>query len=163
TLTVSAVDGTEKAIVVTITGTNDAADITGTATGTVTEDGSLTTGGTLDVTDVDDGESAFAEVAPEALAGQYGTFTFNTETGAWTYALDNDAVQNLPAGVEVTDTLTVSAVDGIEKAIVVTITGTNDAAEIGGTATGTVTEDGDLSTGGQLTVADVDTDESAFV
>src|SRR5690606_7160376 len=90
TLTVSAVDGTEKAIVVTITGTNDAAGITGTATGTVTEDDSLTTGGTPEVTDVDDAQPAAPPIAPEALAGQYGTFTFNTETGAWTYALDND-------------------------------------------------------------------------
>src|SRR5690606_1734279 len=156
TLTVSTVGATGKASVETITGTNDAADITGTATGTVTEDGNLTAGGTLQVSDVDTDEAAFVAVAAEALTGQYGTFTFNAETGAWTYALDNDAVQSLPAGVKVTDTLTVSAVDGTEKAIVVTITGTNDAADITGTATGTVTEDDNLTTGGTLEVSDID-------
>src|SRR5690606_28141357 len=104
-----------------------------------------------------------ADIASEELNGQYGTFTFDAGTGAWTYALDNNAVQHLPEGVTVTDTLTVSAVDGTTKAIVVTITGTNDAADITGTATGTVTEDGNLTTGGTLEVSDVDDGEAAFV
>src|SRR5690606_939914 len=96
------------------------------------------------------------------LNGQYGTFTFDAETGAWTYALDNDKAQSLPEGVQVTDTLTVSAVDGTTTAIVVTITGTNDATYITGSATGAVTEDGALTTGGTLVVSDADAGEAAF-
>mgnify|MGYP001795972571 CR=1 FL=1 len=64
----SATDGTAtQNIVVTITGTNDTATITGTATGNVTKDTSITTGGTLTVHDVDSGEAVFA--TPSSLSG----------------------------------------------------------------------------------------------
>ena len=130
TLTVQSVDGTDsEAITVTITGANDGATISGTATGSLTEDGATTVAsGTLSVSDVDTGEAAFR--TPASLAGTYGTFTFNATTGAWTYELDNSkaSVQALKDGVTVTDTLTVQSVDGTDsEAITVTITGANDA------------------------------------
>src|SRR5205085_1161015 len=128
--------------------------IGGTATGAVTEAGGLnnaTAGtpnasGTLTIGDVDAGQANFQ--APTSLAGTYGTFTFNATTGAWTYALDNTrtATQALVAGQAVHDTLTVTSADGsATKVIDVTVTGANDSAVIGGTATGSVTEAGGVN------------------
>ncbi len=62
--------------------TPDAAVITGTDTGLVTEDkhvtgGLLTVDGTLMIVDPDAGESAFAPVTGVAGAGTYGTFTLD--------------------------------------------------------------------------------------
>jgi T1SS-143 domain-containing protein len=116
-----------KDVVVTVNGTNDAASISGAATGTVTEDGQLTAGGTLTVTDVDHGENHFQ--APSSLSGTYGTFSFDGNSGVWSYTLNNSAanVQALKSGQTVTDTLTVTSVDGTaSQNIVVTINGTNE-------------------------------------
>ncbi|MFS2155213.1 VCBS domain-containing protein [Rhizobium sp. Rhizsp42] len=168
TLTVTSFDGTAEQIIdVTITGKNDVASISGTATGSVTEDGGtqqLTASGNLTVKDVDTGEAHFQ--APTSLSGTYGTFAFNAGTGVWTYALNNTAenVQALKAGETVFDTLKVKSLDGTaEQEIKVTINGTNDPAAITGTATGTVTEDGAIqSAAGTLKVTDVDTGEAHF-
>ena len=56
----------------------------------------------------------------------------------WTYTLDNSnaAVQALNVGQTLTDTFTVTTVDGTAQLVTVTINGANDAAVITGTATG---------------------------
>jgi len=124
-------------------------------------------GGTLLVSDVDTGESAF----DPAFTGDvgdlgHGTFTFDAATGAWTYTLDDTdtAVQALGEGDPLTDTYTVQSVDGTSHTITVNITGTNDAAVITDAAVPvadfSVTEDTDPSAGGTLLVSDVDTGES---
>ncbi len=130
TLTVTSKDGTDtETITVTIHGVNDAATFGGTDTGAVTEDGTLGAGGTLTVSDIDDGESSFQAVAAAALVGVYGDFTFNDATGAWTYTLRNgDAnVQALNAGDSPTDTLVVTSADGTTHNITVTVNGANEA------------------------------------
>ncbi|WP_448208325.1 VCBS domain-containing protein [Azospirillum sp. sgz302134] len=119
---------------VTLAPVNDPATISGGATGTVTEDGTLTTGGTLAVADVDSGEAKFR--TPASLAGTYGTFAFNADTGVWGYTLTNSQanVQALKAGEQVTDKLTVTSLDGTaSRDIVVTVTGANDAPVLTGT------------------------------
>ncbi|QSI78358.1 VCBS domain-containing protein [Niveibacterium microcysteis] len=177
TLTVTSLDGTAtKAIDVTVTGANDTAAITGTATGTMTEDvavtsGNLTASGSLAVTDVDAGQAVFA--TPATLAGTYGTFTFNTTTGAWTYAANNaqSAIQSLGAGQSLTDSITVKSADGTASQVIsVTINGTNDGATIGGTATGAVVEAGGVANAiagtpnasGTVSVSDADAGQSVF-
>ena len=64
------------------------------------------------------------------------------------------------------DVVTVSAKDGTTDDITVTITGTNDAAIVGGVDTGDVTEDGGVtevtSANWGLTISDVDTSEELF-
>jgi VCBS repeat-containing protein len=172
TLTVTSADGTDSHVIdVTIHGTNDLATITATTAGsdagTVMEDGTLTANGALTVADVDSGESHFQ--TPSTLAGTYGSFTFNTGTGLWGYALNNAAanVQALTGTTVVHDTLTVKSADGTGSHVIdVTIHGTNDAATItattAGSDTGTVTEDGTLTISGALTVTDVDSGESHF-
>ena len=164
TLTVQSVDGTTHNIVITIDGTNDAAVISGTETGAVTEDaaGTLTTSGTLTISDTDSGETAFSA---ETVSGSYGSLTID-ESGNWNYSADNsqNAIQSLGAGDQLTDTLTVQSADGTTHNIVITINGTNDAAFISGIETGTVTEDaaGTLTTSGYLDASDADSDEGTF-
>ena len=86
--------------------------------------------------------------------------------GAWTYTLDNAnaAVQALALNATMNDTVTVTAIDGTTHDIIITITGTNDAAVIAGVDTGDVTEDGGALqvTTGTLTISDVDTGEELF-
>jgi len=151
---------TPAAVEWTVTGTNDIAVITGTATGNVSEDGVLSALGTLAVADVDNGEATFAAPSPAALTGTYGTYTFDTATGGWSYSLDNAsaAVQALAAGQTVTDTLAVASYDGTAtQDIVVTVTGQNDAPQATPQST-TITEDATPSTFDALaSVSDVDT------
>ncbi len=164
TVQVTALDGTTHDIVVTITGTNDAAVIGGVDTGDVTEDGGAlqVTSGTLTISDTDTGEELFTA---GGASGTYGSLSIDAN-GNWTYTLNNAHadVQALALGATTTDTVQVTALDGTTHDIVVTITGTNDAAVIGGVDTGDVTEDGGALqvTSGTLTISDTDTGEELF-
>ncbi|MCJ2130717.1 VCBS domain-containing protein, partial [Methylobacterium sp. E-045] len=151
---------------ITITGTNDVASITGKATGAVTEDATPNSiGGQLTVADADDGEASFE--APASLAGTYGTFTFDTATGAWTYTLANGtpAVDKLQGGQSVTDQLVVTSFDGTDdQTISVSITGANDKTVLSAItpASSSVTEAGTATAQdlgaitGTLTFTDLD-------
>ncbi|MBL4919454.1 VCBS domain-containing protein, partial [Szabonella alba] len=161
-------------VTVVVTGADDAAVITGPATGSVTEAGGRdnaapgqpVTGGQLVVSDPDAGQSVFQTPDAGDLAGVYGQFSFNPATGVWSYALDNDraATQALNAGETATETLVVTSADGLtSETITVTVTGSNDAATITGDVTGGVTEDDQpdtLTTTGSLTVTDPDAGQS---
>ena len=173
----------DTTLTITVTGVNDDATIEGTDTGDVTEDNGdtknvvvdpITASGQLTVADVDDGEDHFQE--PSTLTGDYGSFVFDTETGEWTYTLDNtsDAVQALQQGDTVYDTLHVISADGTaEHDITVTIHGTQDDAtlilpggappgsSIEGFNAGPANEDGD-PIGGQLLLNDPDHDQALF-
>ncbi len=164
--------GTATATVnLTVNSVNDAASISGTATGAVTEDlnvvsGNLSAIGNLTVADVDTGENKFKTTVASA-DGNLGSLSI-TEAGTWNYSVANSAVQSLGASVTKNETFTVQSFDGTaSQDITVTITGVNDAATITGTATGAVTEDlnvisSNLSATGSLTVADVDAGENQF-
>ncbi|MEZ8931463.1 MULTISPECIES: VCBS domain-containing protein [unclassified Vibrio] len=160
TFTVSSVDGTASTIKVTINGTNDKAVISGTSAGAVTEESQLQTSGSLTVTDVDAGQAHFSNTD---IAGTLGTLHL-TNSGTWTYDLDNTnpTVQALGKGTTATDTITVHSADGTPHQITITVNGTNDKAIIGGTNSGAVTEESQLQTSGTLTVTDVDTGEAHF-
>ncbi len=56
-------------------------------------------------------------------------------------------MQALNAGQTLTDTFTVTTVDGTPQVVTVTINGTNDAAVISGDLTGTVIEAGGVANG----------------
>src|SRR5882724_270517 len=178
--TVTVSDGTLSAnqtFTVTIHGTNDPAIISGTTTGSVIEAGGIanatpgtpTATGTLADTDVDNTPNTFTAVSsPKASAGGYGTFTM-TAAGVWAYTLNNanSAVQALNVGGTLTDTFTVTTVDGTAQVVTITITGSNDAAIISGTTAGSVTEAGGVTPGtptadGTLTDTDVDNMPNTF-
>ncbi|MDH6017239.1 VCBS domain-containing protein [Vibrio splendidus] len=158
--TVSSIDGTSSTIKVTINGTNDKAVISGTSAGAVTEESQLQTSGSLTVTDVDAGQAHFSNTD---IAGTLGTLHL-TNSGTWTYDLDNTnpTVQALGKGTTATDTITVHSADGTPHQITITVNGTNDKAIIGGTNSGAVTEESQLQTSGTVTVTDVDTGEAHF-
>jgi VCBS repeat-containing protein len=128
TFTILAADGTPQDITINVTGTNDAAIISGTKAGTVQEDELLSVSGSLTVTDVDGPDTFQAGT----LSGTYGSLTLQ-EDGQWTYNLTQNssaAVQALGAGDHLTDVITVTAADGTTSQVTITINGTNDAPTI---------------------------------
>ena len=155
TFTATTVDGTAQLVTITITGTNDAAVISGDANGTVTEAGGVNNGtpgtptatGNLNSTDVDNSSDLWEPVNTPLLS-QFGTYTL-TADGVWTYTLDNNnpAVQARNVGQTLTDTFTAFTVDGTAQLVTITIHGANDAAVISGDATGTVMEAGGVDNG----------------
>jgi VCBS repeat-containing protein len=174
--TVTTVDGTPQVVTVTINGANDAAVISGTTTGSVTEDGGArcdppTATGTLTATDVDNAPGFTAVNCPTASDAHYGTFTM-TADGVWIYTLDdgNCAVQALNVGETLTDTFKVTSLDGTAQLVTVTINGTNDDAIICGTREGSVIEAGGAANSisckptatGTLTDTDVDNTPNTF-
>src|SRR5437868_5023066 len=159
---------------VIIRATNDVPVIGGVSTGAVTEDvgvaaGSLTTGGALTIADVDQGQSNFTAQPGTAGSNGYGTFTL-AASGAWTYSADDSqaAIQQLGAGQSLTDSFTaVSSVGMASQLVTVTfpVFPTRRSSDL--VSTGAVTEDvgvaaGSLTTGGALTIADVDQGQSNF-
>ena len=163
TFTVKSTDGTSHDITITITGTNDVPTFStgvGQDAGGVVEDSAittLTTTGTLVVTDVDHGQSGIdTSVAPVASAGALGSIVIDAQ-GKWTYTVDNSKVQYLAADEPKVETFTVKSTDGTSHDITITITGTNDAAVITGETVAALTEtNAVLGTGGQLHAAEVD-------
>ncbi|OOE65011.1 hypothetical protein BZG20_12900 [Salinivibrio sp. IB868] len=160
TITLTASDNTQQDIVITITGSEDLPEVTGEFIGSVNEgnegDAPVTATGTIAISDVDDGDNpTFADVTQ---AGTYGSLEL--VDGAWTYTLDQSSVQDLDAGDEVTDTITLTASDNTQQNIVITITGTEDAPEVSGEFVGSVTEgnvgDAPVTATGTLAIRDVD-------
>src|SRR5882757_464418 len=151
TFTVASADGTTTTVQVTINGTNDAAVLSSATVALAETNAPLTTGGTLTVTDVD---SAQTFVAQTNVAGTNGTFSI-AANGAWTYTA-NSAFNNLNVGQSVSDTFTVASADGTTSTVQVTINGTNDAAVLSSATVALTETNASLSTGGTLTVSDVD-------
>ena len=133
---VLASDSDAEVVTITINGTNDAAVISGTTSGSVTEAGGTnnsipgtpTASGTLTDTDVDNAANSFTAVAAGTpSANGYGTFAM-TAGGMWTYTLNNAnaAVNALTTGQTLTDSFSVTTVDGTPQTVTVTIHGTTD-------------------------------------
>ncbi len=180
TFTAFTVDGTSQLVTVTIHGANDAAVISGTTAGAVTEAGGVNNGipgtptatGDLNSTDVDNPTDAWTAVSvPTASANGYGSYTL-TAAGVWTYTLSNSnaAVQALNVGDILIDSFTVTTVDGTAQLVTITIDGANDAAVISGATTGSVIEAGGVGSGipgipvatGNLDATDVDNPSDAW-
>ncbi len=100
--------------------------IGGDISASITEDKTGTTGGTLTITDANgEDEESFNS---DTLEGTYGELVI-AANGDWVYDLDQSSstVQGLGTGGSLTDTITISSVDGTEQDITITITGVNDA------------------------------------
>ncbi|MEM1038710.1 MAG: VCBS domain-containing protein [Pseudomonadota bacterium] len=146
-------------VVITITGTNDAPNLTVTETGSVTEDldiiaGLISTSGTLSVTDVDvsDTHTVNAGFNNDAIwsggtltASQITTLKdgFAVDGTGWTFEVDNSAVQFLAAGEMITLSFDVVTDDGSgtptatdTETVTLTINGTNDAPRLSVPVTG---------------------------
>ncbi len=158
-------------VTVNVATVNDAAVISGTSTGSVTEAGGTsntiagtpTATGTLTDTDVDNPVNTFAAVVAGASNSGYGKFTM-TADGIWTYTLNNAnaAVQLLgPTSTPLTDTFTVHTIDGTARLVTITIGGANDASVIlgvSGPLNYSVVQIGPVTVAPNLTLSDPDSD-----
>ena len=119
--------------------------VAGTFTGEVTEgnEGDVSSvSGSISITDADtDDDPSFEDVE---LSGNHGTLVL--AGGTWTYTLDQVAAQSLQQGDLREEKITLSATDGTQQLITITINGANDAP-VGVVATAGATEDGDTLTG----------------
>ena len=119
--------GTEATarLIVTVTGVNDPASISGRRMGEVSI-AAPQTSGQLRVEDVDTGENRLKPVSPADLQGTFGSFAVNARTGEWSYALDpaSPAFLALLPGETGVDQLPVSSRDGTAtRTLAVTVTG----------------------------------------
>src|SRR5207249_3198412 len=151
TFTVASADGTTSTVQVSINGTNDAAVLSSATVALAEANAPLSTGGTLTVSDVD---STQTFVPQTNVAGANGTFSIAAD-GSWTYTA-NSAFDNLNVGQSVSDTFTVASADGTTSTVQVTINGTNDAAIVSSATVALAETNAPLTTGGSLTVSDVD-------
>ncbi|NRP15380.1 VCBS domain-containing protein [Marinobacterium sp. xm-a-152] len=168
TITFTATDGTEQVVTVTINGADDASVVSGTVSGSVTEETGLTATGDLVITDTDsDDAPSFADVSSSAGDNGFGSFTL--VDGTWTYTLDNANadVQALGEGESLSDSYTFTATDGATQSVSVTINGSSDTFSLtSGLATLTDYVDGLDITGVQYVSLDEvqgDTDYSLQV
>ena len=114
-----------------VTSVNNLPVIGGVTAGAVTEDvdpdtdGLLEAGGVLTISDPDAGESSFQA---GTVVGSYGTLTIDA-AGNWNYAADNThaAIQQLNAGENLTDVLTVTTADGTTHNVTITLNGADDS------------------------------------
>ncbi|CAM4108724.1 Cadherin domain-containing protein [Vibrio neonatus] len=149
-----------ETVEITITGTNDKPVITSQAQAeAVKEDGVTFVEGQVTTTDVD--HNALLTYSPDNLQGTYGTFVLNPSSGEWNYQLDNKAHQALAEGESHVETMLVTVTDDhgatTTQQVRVTVEGTNDVPVLhADTHTGSVEEDGTLSTNGQVIATDVD-------
>ncbi|MEZ8141138.1 VCBS domain-containing protein, partial [Enterovibrio sp. FF113] len=161
TISITASDGTVHDIVITITGSEDAAVLGGDTSGSVSDEtGAFTTGGSLSINDPDANDNP---TLPDAnQQGQYGSFSM--VDGNWTYTLDPELAQALGEGVEVTDTITISDSMGGTHELVISVTGTDDAAVLTGDTTGVLTEGTDvITTSGTVELIDPDSGDTPTI
>ncbi|MBD9564011.1 beta strand repeat-containing protein, partial [Pseudomonas sp. PDM09] len=155
TFSVSSADGTLTSVTVHILGTNDAAVLSADIANLTETNAPLTTNGTLTISDID---SAATFVAQPNTAGSYGQFSIGTN-GAWSYVA-NSAHNEFVAGTTYTDTFVVSSADGTLTSVTVHITGSNDAAVLSSANIVLTETNAPLTTGGSLTVSDIDSPET---
>ncbi|AMK10994.1 VCBS domain-containing protein [Pseudodesulfovibrio indicus] len=114
-----------------IIGTNDAAEIGGVDTGTMTEDfqvvnSMLTADGTLTASDVDNADNVFKAITEPLVDSHGGKFTMDA-SGTWHYEVSNASVQGMGTGEKYTSDFTVQSEDGTTHTVTVTVNGVNDA------------------------------------
>ncbi|MDA0153665.1 VCBS domain-containing protein [Vibrio sp. Makdt] len=143
TYVVTASDGTTSEITIVINGADDSSEISveegDSDTGSVIEDvdadeesNHLEVTGTLTIIDNDLNDAprfnptgVFTSLGSTGISA-LGTLAI-TESGLWTYTVNNDLVQHLNTGEVITERYGVTSTDGAEHIIEITINGTNDA------------------------------------
>ncbi|CAN5277520.1 hypothetical protein BH10PSE11_BH10PSE11_04100 [soil metagenome] len=159
-LTVTSADGTTSSIIINIHGTDDIAVIAAATVNLSESNAILTTGGTIAIVDPDNSPT-FVPQTNVAGTGGYGHFSLGAD-GVWTYATDN-AHNEFVAGTAYTDTLNVAGTDGTTSTITVNIAGTNDAPELLGDLTASVSRSQAYTlTTDDLTASDPDDAISTF-
>lgn len=142
TYVITASDGTTSEITIVINGADDSSEISvgegDSDTGSVIEDvgveeesNHLEVTGTLTITDNDLNDvPRFNPTGVFTSLGSTGVSALGTlavtETGLWTYMVNNDLVQHLNTGEVITERYSVTSTDGAEHIIEIAINGIND-------------------------------------
>lgn len=143
---------------------NSAPVVSGPVTGTVAEGAAVTSFSALaNATDADVADVLSVTNLPVTLPAGV---TFDAASQSFVVDATDPAYDALGLGQSLVLNVAYDVTDGTHitaASAAITITGTNDAAVVGGVVTGAVTEDTTLTTSGQMTVADADANQSAFV
>ncbi|MGZ9739199.1 VCBS domain-containing protein [Pseudomonas sp. GNP012] len=158
-------------VTITITGSNDAPVLsfaTGNDAGAVQEDTTLSVTGQFSSADIDHDATATWSIAG-SNTGTYGSIAVDN-SGQWTYTLANGtdgvagAVQSLKAGESHNEVFSVQVSDGLggvdTQQVTITVTGSNDAAVLSSASVTLSETNAPLTTGGSLTISDIDSPES---
>ncbi|MGF6165127.1 VCBS repeat-containing protein [Pseudomonas sp. 2725] len=158
-------------VTITVTGSNDAPVLsfaTGHDAGAVQEDTTLSVSGQFSSADIDHDATATWSIAG-SNTGSYGSIAVDN-SGQWTYTLANgtdgvaSAVQSLKAGESHNEVFSVQVSDGLggvdTQLVTVTVTGSNDAAVLSSASVTLSETNAPLTTGGSLTISDIDSPES---
>ena len=154
-----------QSFTITVANTNDAPTIS-VSNGNLTEDsGTYTVSGTVVGSDVD--TNTTLTYASNTLTGSYGALSLNTNTGAYTYTLDNSNsdVQGLNDSETLTESFTVSVSDGTATTpttLSFTINGANDGPSGLTLSASSVAENSAGATIGTLSATDTDGDTLSY-
>ena len=154
---VQSADGSRSTVVIAVTGGNHAASVSGQLAGAVAQDGQRSSSGQLLVNDIDAGEAVFVAASSQ---GKYGQLQLQAD-GSWVYQLQDGS--SIAKGATSQDSFTVRTAEGTSVQLVITVTGGNHAAVIGGALSGAVQQGGSTLASGQLSISDSDAGEAAFV
>ncbi len=168
--TLQVFDGTdtvEQVVTVTVVGTNDAPEISGTTTGEATDGYQNVVTGELVLSDAESDAMSWKSVAD--MPGTYGTLSFGsidalTNRAIWTFTLTAGSTLALAAGVKATESFDVFIIDGeggeTKETITVTVVGTDSV--LGGVGndilTGTTSDE--VMWGGPVDLSDVGTSDT---
>ncbi|RXJ71848.1 hypothetical protein CS022_14930 [Veronia nyctiphanis] len=160
TLTLTASDGTEQQIIITITGSDTTAIITGDSQSTLLKTDTSANG----IVTIYDPDAPTQPTMPnQSFTGSYGTLTTNSN-GTWSYVVNPNAVAVLNDNEQVQDSFTINASDGSQHQMQMTVTGDEDAPVVSGVFTAAATEtDSDqavASVAGTLSISDADRSHS---
>ncbi len=171
TVTVSDGDGgtTTQDVTITITGANDQVQITSAVQAETVEEDSAdySATGAITFTDVDLLDAHAVSIVPGAATGYLGSFSlgaFTDTTGsgtggsqAWSFSVDNSALQYLAEGQELVQNYTVTVGDA-SQVVSITLKGDNDQVQITSAVQGEVVEEdsADYGASGAITFTDVD-------
>lgn len=133
-------------ITMTITGVDNAAEISGTDRGQVQEGAAERAEGVLHAEDADHGQSSFRA---ESVRGEYGTLTIAAD-GAWAYELDEEAegLRTLNSGESAAEHITVRSEDGTTHSVEITVHGSDERIVRPTAHSGADPNDNDGVTGG---------------
>lgn len=170
---------TVDTVIITVTGTNDLpvvaySDLTAAVTELVTPVDSLSDSGTINFTDANsDDIHTISSITPSygslgALTAYVSSDTTGSGTGgviSWEYTVLASDVEYLAKDVTKDESFTITLDDGsgglVNRIVLVTITGTNDAPMVVAHANIEVSEDTILS--GQVVATDVDSDSLTYI
>ncbi len=150
-----------QVVTISITGENDAPEISGVTTANIKEGVVETATGQLTATDAESDPLTWQLASTSPAAGTYGALSINATTGLWTYILLENSTLALAADTTDTDEFVVEVSDGKGgvklETVVITVTGPNIVQGVAGSDILTGTTNDELLFGNPLDLSDVGT------